>query len=276
MNSQESLTVSASLPVQVNPSTSEIVYDPETNSYALSVGVKVQLPISDLIDVLLKFNQEQTAPLSKYEERTPVSRNGLWSAALPRSTTYTLDKFDPPVAHAESPRHERTESFGVETPTNSPFDEIPMTVVRQDVGLFDYRERSKWTRESGRFFAENWFDRQSSRLIKQEEAFRAYDNLPVHEAFQADIQYADMPVAQDFYQPITKLSADAPVFTPASAFASTVAGGPTDASLRLRAMSDSATRNERSMSSMTYLPPSAIEAAAEDNEQTHHEGCKQM
>ena len=274
MNSQDSLTVSTSLPVQVNPSTSEIVFDPDTNSYALSVGVKVQLPISDLVDVLLKFNQEHVAPHSKAEEAPPAPISRLWSVALPRTTTFT---FDPPVAHAESPRHERMDSYVVDTPTSSPFDEIPMTVVRQDAGLFDYRERSKWTRESGRFFIENWTDRESARLIKQEEAFRAYDNLPVNEAFLVDPQYGDVSASQDFYQPITKLSADAPVFTPASAFASTVAVGPTDASMRLRAMSDSVTRNERSMSSMTYLPPSVLEVGSVDNEQNHHhEGCKQM
>ena len=274
MNSQETLTVSTSLPVQVHPSSSEIVFDPETNSYALSVGVKVQLPISDLVDVLLKFNQEHVAPHSKTEEALPAPISRLWSVALPRTTTFT---FDPPVAHAESPRHERMDSYLVDTPTSSPFDDIPMTVVRQDAGLFDYRERSKWTRESGRFFIENWNNRESARLIKQEEAFRAYDELPINEAFLVDPQYGDVSASQDFYQPITKLSADAPVFTPASAFASTVAVGPTDASMRLRAMSDSVTRNERSMSSMTYLPPSVLEPSSEDNEQNHHhEGCKQM
>jgi len=274
MNSQETLTVSASLPVQVNPSTSEIVFDPDTNSYALSVGVKVQLPISDLVDVLLKLNQERGATHSKIEDAIlpPVSR--LWSAALPRSTTFAVD---PPIAHAESPRHERMESFAVDTPSSSPFDEIPMVVVRQDAGLFEYRERSKWTRESGRFFIENWTDRESARLMKQEEAFRAYDNLPINEAFLIDSQYDAVSASQDFYQPITKLSADAPVFTPASAFASTVAVEPTDASMRLRAMSDSATRNERSMSSMTYLPPSVLEMNGEEYEQNHHhEGCNQM
>ena len=274
MNSQETLTMSASLPIQVNSSTSEIVFDPDTNSYALSVGVKVQLPISDLVEVLLKFNQEHVAPHSKLDvdPLPPISR--LWSAALPRSTTFT---FEPPVAHAESPRHERTESFAVDTPTSSPFDEIPMTVVRQDAGLFDYRERSKWNRESGRFFVENRAARQSARLLKQEEAFRAYDNLPINDAFLLDQQYGELSGSPDFFQPITKLSADAPVFTPASAFASTVAVGPTDASMRLRAMSDSITRNERSMSSMTYLPPSVLESSGEDIEQNHHhEGCKQM
>lgn len=275
MNSQETLTLATSLPVQVNPSTSEIVFDPDSNSYALSIGVKVQLPISDLVEVLLKFNQEQIASHSKQQEMPALQRTKTWASALPRSTTFT---FDPPVAHAESPRHEHSTSFGVDTPTKSPFDLIPMSVVRQDIGLFDYRERSKWTRDSGRFFIENWNDRESTRFMKQEEAFRAYDNLPINDAFLADFQqYEDVPMTTEFFQPLTKLSADAPVFTPASAFASTVAAAPTDASMRLRAMSDSATRNERSMSSMTYLPPSVVEATEADNEQSHHhEGCKQM
>jgi hypothetical protein len=275
MNSQETLTLATSLPVQVNPSTSEIVFDPDSNSYALSIGVKVQLPISDLVEVLLKFNQEQIASNSKPQEMPAFQRTKTWASALPRSTTFT---FDPPVAHAESPRHEHSTSFAVDTPTKSPFDQIPMSVVRQDIGLFDYRERSKWARDSGRFFIENWNDRESTRFMKQEEAFRAYDNLPINDAFLADFhQYEDVPMTTDFFQPLTKLSADAPVFTPASAFASTVAAAPTDASMRLRAMSDSATRNERSMSSMTYLPPSVVEATEADNEQSHHhEGCKQM
>lgn len=271
MNSQETLTLAASLPVQVNPSTSEIVFDPDSNSYALSIGVKVQLPISDLVEVLLKFNQEHVAPNSNPQEMPAFQRTKTWASALPRSTTFT---FDPPVAHAESPRHEHSTSFALDTPTKSPFDQIPMSVVRQDVGLYDYRERSKWARDSGRFFIENWGDRESTRFTMQEEAFRAYDNLPINEAFLGDFQYDDVPMAADFFQPLTKLSADAPVFTPASAFASTVAAAPTDASMRLRAMSDSGPRNERSMSSMTYLPPSVVEAA--EDQTHHHEGCKQM
>lgn len=272
MNTSESISVSTQLPVTLNPAETEIVFNPDTNSYALSLGVKIQLPITELVEVLLKFNQEQSLshslPVAEQvdlvtEPEQPVER---MLATLPEPTSLTVQEPPPGLGDGSSP---------VYTPrscTSDGFTGVSITVVRQEPALLEYRDRAKWT--SGKFFTTDAKTRCESNATKLSDGFELFANLPVHSHFLSqvdayeDYNYhprtgsMDSTLSSYSMKPPT-LSADAPVFTPASAFAST--GMPSLDSLRIRAMSDTfadASRTDRAMS-LGYLPPSALSVMRE-------------
>ena len=259
MNSTDTVTISTSLPVTVNPSSAEIVFNPITNSYALSVGVKVQLPINELVEVLLRFNQEQMLVPSHVEDHSSVSHSVL--AFLPEPTAIESVPQDSSVytpkasiAHASTfKRRSKINSF-----PDDEFARISISVIRQEPALFEYRERAKWHKSSGRFFVDNSEARAESHTAELNSGFALFAELPVNEQFAYHPRSASMESTKG-------LSANAPVFTPGSAFASTY----TD-SLRSRSMSESyadvagSRRSERAMS-MAYLPPSVMEEESDVN-----------
>ena len=232
MNS-DTLTISTSMPVSVSPTGSEIVYNPESNSYALSISVNVQLPITELVELLLKFNQEHVALPAACEQVEPIASSSRL-ASLPVATSFS------PV-HAPAPdavyTPERRGKF-----EDDEFMRIPIAVTRQDPFLMDYRERSKWT--TGKFLASSL--RENETLNRLTLGFQQYDQLPVnpHFANQEWVEY--VPAASPWSG--AKLSADAPVFTPGSGFST-------------QASSCEFSR-ERRMSE-AVLPPSAMEAKAD-------------
>lgn len=253
---QQSTTVSiaAPLPLRVDPTSSEIVFCPETNSYNLSLGVTVQLPIHELVDVLLKFNAEHVVPNSVSDAESSDSQSLL--AALPEapaparsmSPVYTpkaADYFAAPSQRRESPY------------PDDDFMRIPVAVARQDPALLDYRERAKWHREFGKFYVDNAFSKQEERMDRFTRALQRYDELPVASHFSDTREYEYLEEAPLRPSAGKRMSADAPIFTPGSAFASTYASD----SVRERALSETFAeggKRDRVMSNLSYLPPSAL------------------
>lgn len=285
MNSLESIAISAQLPVTITAANSEIVYNPETNAYALSLGVNIQLPISELVDVLLKFNQEQVVPSSPaVQGDTLVLDKASYAeiasvlSSLPAATK--TEEHAPPPGLAEpsstSPIYTpKSREIGNGFFPDDDFMRIPLTVIRQEPGLLEYRERSKWT--TGKFFTPDVSSRTESNIARLTRGFELYTELPVDPQFLDQSEYMHEEYihhprsgSMDSGYSSTKpryLSADAPVFTPGSAFAST-AVTPSLESVRVRAMSDTFTqeprsRDERAMS-LAYLPPSALSVMRED------------
>lgn len=244
MHDPNVLSISTSLPVSVTPSSTAIVFCPETNSYSLSLGVTVQLPIPDLVEVLLKFNAEHVVPQSSAES----SNSHSLLASLPEASPYSLPDSSvyTPKAHASAgpPRDVSPASTGY---PEDDFMRIPIALTRQDPLILEYRERAKWTRESGRFFVDNSQAKQEARSERLNRAIACFEDMMFaneSESFTANGS--------------KKLSADAPEFTPGSAFASTYVSDASD-SVRMRAFSENAEpRRERSMSALSFLPPSAM------------------
>jgi hypothetical protein len=254
------LSVPATLPISVNPSSSEIVFCPETNSYSLSLGVTVQLPIHELVEVLLKFNAEHVVPNSVSDAESSNSQSLL--ASMPEASPFTLPDssvYTPKVS--DMPKKICRESKF----DDDDFMQIPITVARQDPILLDYKERAKWQREFGRFFVESAFRKQEERMDRFTKSLQRYDELPVAEEFSSSSHsgaYYEQ-AAYDYVEakPLggKRLSADAPEFTPGSAFASTYASD----SVKERALSETfaeAARGDRdrAMSNLSYLPPNAV------------------
>lgn len=290
MTSSESISVSTRLPVTVNPSDTEIVFNSDTNSYSLSLGVKIQLPITELVEVLLKFNQEQVASHSSTVEELLSSSKlsahdiGGLLATLPEPTSLDAAPEPPPGLGDGSSGVYTPNSRGAD-PAHDDFARISVTVARQEPALLEYRERAKWT--SGKYVTTNAKVRSEANASKLTTGFELFGELPVHAHFLSQADYCTDYPTQHYHPrsgsmdstlssysmkpPPTSLSADAPVFTPGSAFASTAQ--PSLDSLRIRAMSDTfvshadnlagAGRNERAMS-LAYLPPSALSVMREE------------
>jgi hypothetical protein len=243
------VSVAATLPISVNPSSSEIVFCPETNSYSLSLGVNIQLPIHELVELLLKFNAEHVVPNSVSDKESSHSQSLL--ASLPEASPYML-----PDASVYTPRaSEPVKKVYVRESTfaDDDFMHVPITVARQDPVLLDYKERAKWHRDFGRFFIEDGFRKQDERMDRFTRALERFDQLPVAAEFSASSPVFDASYEYVEPKPVgnKRLSADAPIFTPGSGFASTYASD----SVRERA--ESAGR-ERIMSNLSYLPANAV------------------
>jgi hypothetical protein len=258
MQQAHTVSIAASLPIQVNPTSTEIVFCPESNSYSLSLGVNVQLPIHELVDVLLKFNAEHVVPNSISDVESSHSQSLL--ASLPEATPYEFP--DSPVYTPKASSNSGTSSKKLIRETSYADDDfmrVPITVARQDPMLLDYRERTKWHREFGRFFVENAFKKQDERMDRFTQALQRYDELPVAEEFRYEYATTEMKPSSSSIGG-KRLSADAPVFTPGSAFASTYASD----SIRERALSENFAEaapggtRDRVMSNLSYLPPSAV------------------
>ena len=272
MSDSGTITIAASLPVNVTPSSTQIVFCPDTNSYALQIGVTVQLPITELVEVLLKFNAEHVVSTPVTEVDSSTTHSLL--ASLPDASPYSLPDspsvYTPKVAHAGTKRARETGSGKF---ANDDFARIPIGVARQDPMVMEYRERSKWRRESGRFFIEDSLAKEQERVEKLEQGFKCFEELLVNEHFLAPVaarhsRASSMDASAGFDSVYTapvqskQLSADAPVFTPGSGFASTYAPD-SGASSRQRSMSDAfidqvAGRSERIMSAASFLPPAAL------------------
>ena len=226
------------MPISVNPSGAEIVYKPETDSYVLSVGVTVQLPVTELVELLLKFNQEQQCIAPAVCEPEVQSSRAIL-AFLPPATC---------MSPAGSPNEVYTPK-STPTATSILFDEddfarIPICVTRQDPFLMDYRERSKWRREEGKFFVENAVSREANRVTRLTLGFKQYDEMTVNPQFvYEEVPHGRSGSMDSTWSKAGKLSADAPVFTPASAFTRCSEAEP----------------RERNMS-ISMLPPSVEEA----------------
>ena len=286
------LTIATSLPVQITPSASEIVFCPESNSYALSLGVKVQLPIQELVEVLLKFNAEQAERQPVAEEDSNVSQSLM--ASLPEASPFSF-----PESHVYTPKNgvhaevkrSRQASASSEYPEDD-FSRVPIHVARQDPCLQDYRDRSMWREESGVFFRSDHAEKQGKLLAAQARAYEIFEKLPVKDHFlsMGEVDFCGeypmemgLPPATSFSRPSsTKLSADAPVFTPGSAFASTQ--GSESGMVRQRALSadtvseKAASRQDRVMSaaSASFLPASALAVTHEAVEEAIESPSKQM
>ncbi len=299
----------------VNPSETEIVFNSDTNSYALSLGVKIQLPIAELVEVLLKFNQEQVVshssaveePVVAADKQSLVEDVGGILAALPAASRMEQEEPVPPPGLGDGSQSSPVytpKSRGLEKSSHvadDGFARISITVARQEPALLEYRQRAKWTSDFGKFFAIDAPSRIESNLSRMSEGFDHYGELPVHPHFLDSSSYQEEEYTSHQYHPrsgsmdsnlsssysmkptnlppsntvLSSLSADAPVFTPGSAFASTAM--PSLDSLRIRAMSDTfasnlenslanngaASRNERAMS-LAYLPPSALSVMREE------------
>jgi hypothetical protein len=253
MQQDSTVSIAASLPLKMNPTSSEIVFCPETNSYCLSLGVNVQLPIHELVEVLLKFNAEHVVPNSVSDAESSDSQSLL--AVLPEASAL-VSQSDSPVYTPKA--SESAQPEGIVRGTMYPDDDfmrIPVAVSRQDPTLLDYRERAKWHREFGRFFTDNSFAKQEARMDRFTKALERYDQLPVAEEFAHQYGYDETVFPKQ--TGAKRLSADAPVFTPGSAFASTYASD----SVRDRALSETfadGSRRDRVMSNLSYLPPNAV------------------
>jgi hypothetical protein len=262
------MSVAAQLPISLSPSSSEIVFCPESNSYALSVGVTVQLPITELVEVLLKFNSEHMNPEPKQLTASHQSHSLL--ASLPDASPYSFPDspsvYTPRTSeHAKAKRSRQSNRFA-----DDEFLRIPLSVARQDGMLIEYRERSKWRRESGKFFRDNSIGKEEERIERLNLGFKCYDELLVNEHFMNHAEYESFALPTesiyDSQKTSTKLNADAPIFTPGSAFASTYVSDTEGESIRQRAMSESISRDERSVS-LSYLPPSALSVMEEKPEE---------
>lgn len=268
------MSIAAQLAINLKLSSSEIVYSPESNGYALSVGVTVQLPITELVEVLLKFNAEHVAPRSSPQVESHHSHSLL--ASLPDASPYSFPESPSvytPKAAAHATAKRAREPVSSEVPEND-FSRIPVAVTRQDGMIMEYRERAKWRRESGKFFTDNSIEKQMNRMEKLNNGFKWFDELLVNEHFlhPTDMNWYHYPARANSMdamfdsKPAKRLSADAPVFTPGSAFASTYVSEAGGDSVRQRAMSENlSSRQERAMS-LTYLPPSALSVMHENNE----------
>lgn len=261
MQDPNTLTIATSLPVQITPSTAEIVFCSETNSYALSLGVRVQLPIPELVDLLLKFNAAQSAEKPVVDDESHVSHSLL--ASLPEASPFSLPEsfmYTPKNGvHADVKRScQASSSCGY---PEDDFARIPIHVARQEPYLLEYKERSMWRAESGRFFRAGHVEKQGDLVNKEARAYELYDQLVVNEHFLymmnpvSEFSETGLPPATSFTRPpSTKLSADAPVFTPGSAFASTQG-------------SDNGAGRQRAMSTDTFsekfgCPPRVVEEAS--------------
>ena len=249
MQPSHTISIPTSLPLSVNPTSTEIVFCPESNSYSLSLGVNVKLPIHELVEVLLKFNSEHVVPNSISDLESSLSQSLL--ASLPDAAPFVLPEspvYTPKASNGSGVSNTR---FIRETMfADDDFKRVPISVARQDPILLEYRERTKWHREFGRFFVENSVKKQEDRAVRFTHALERYDELPVVDDFK--YEYA-VPMSSCGKQ----LSADAPVFTPGSAFASTYASD----SVRERALSENFAETagrDRIMSNVSYLPPNAL------------------
>lgn len=261
MQDPNTLTIATSLPVQITPSTAEIVFCSETNSYALSLGVRVQLPIPELVDLLLKFNATQSASKPVVDDESHISHSLL--ASLPEASPFSVPEsfvYTPKNGvHADVKRSCQASSSCEYAEDD--FARIPIHVARQDPFLLEYKERSMWRAESGRFFRACHVEKQGDLVNKEARAYEIYDQLSVNEHFLymmnppvSESSETGLPPATSFSRPpSTKLSADAPVFTPGSAFASTQ--GSDNGAVRQRAMSGD-THSEK-----LARPPRVVEEA---------------
>jgi hypothetical protein len=198
----------------------------------------VQLPIPELVDVLLKFNAEQAEAQRKVEGESILSHSLLASLpeaspfSFPDASMYTPKNGSKGVQHASKSSEYAEDDY---------FSRISIQVARQDPFLQDYKERSMWRSETGRFFRAKHLEKQDELVNKQLRAYELFEQLPVNEHFLSTVGMdcgVPEPCSEFGLPPVrpssTKLSADAPVFTPGSAFASTQGS---DNGVRSRAMS---------------------------------------
>ena len=274
MQTSNTVSVAAKLPIALTPSSSEIVFCPESNSYSLSLGVTVQVPITELVEVLLKFNSEHMNQSPKQAKDSNQSNSLL--ASLPDASPYSFPDspsvYTPRTAGNASNKRSRNSNVFPE----DDFLRIPLSVARQDGILMEYRERAKWRRESGRFFTDNSIYKEEERIERINLGFKCYDELLVNEHFMnhAGLSEFDsyapptepMEAIYDSHKTSTRLNADAPIFTPGSAFASTYVSDTEGDSTRQRALSETISRDERSVS-LSYLPPSALSLMQEKPEE---------
>jgi hypothetical protein len=254
-------SIRAQIPVSLVPSQVEIVYSPDSQGYSLNFGITVQLPINDLVESLLKFNATHHS-VSACEGQ--VCANESTEDFLQPEPDIFLDNFagdSASVLPLIDPEDELPPMSIEDT-----FNNIPISLIRQDEAYLDYLQRSKWQYSEATFFTRNPHKFNQEKALLQERQLRYLQRFLEESTTRKHRTSSSATSAGSS----VRLSADAPVFTPGSSGVSFAADG---AGSRARAWSESPPSEpsppfarERAMTTAeSWAPP-----AAEDG------GCSQM
>ena len=274
--------VRASIPVQLSPSQAEIVFVPETQGYALSFGITVTLPVTELVETLLKFNTQNTS--------------GVATDNVVGERSFVTDEFSEAAQIASSSIDQENGTFNVPNsslkldavnggssslPVEYDFSDIPISLIRADSVYQEYVQRGKWQYSESSFLV-----RDSQRRVEDSRRRSAAqaENLALARKIRSASTASTEAGWGGWGGRQQKLSADAPVFLPGGLGAETVepstwrgrsyseaGNGATGTEFvsgsRSRAMTAAAPGNFSPP--VSFWSPPAVE---EENEN----GCKQM
>jgi hypothetical protein len=272
---------------------SEIVFSPQDQSYFLSMGVTVQLPINDLVEVLLKFNKEQggqhvssilPTDESKVEQSArevpvalpfPVQAPAVDDSGLDAATTELLADS---MKRVELPTDT---GISISSTVEDAFRNVPIHLVRQDQFLLEYKERCKWHQASSTFLIAGSYKRRQDRMRTQEVQREYLATLDEQNSSAFVSRLDSMNGSTTMGDPngfmsigAKKLSANAPVFTPGSSFTTHISEYETRPRAQSDTLHDSSgmnsdmfavrqaaarARGERAMSTIAFLPPLAVD-----------------
>ena len=258
-------SIRTQIPVSLAPSQVEIVYSPESKGYSLNFGITVQLPINDLVESLLKFNasqQDLNACIDQVvDESTGVpqpDQDVFLDTFVPESTSNL------PLLDIAAPEEELPSMLVDDT-----FRNIPISLIRQDEVYLDYVQRSKWQYAEATFLVRNAHKATQEKLKADDMQLRYLARFLEESSTKKHRTSSTASTVASS----GRLSADAPVFTPALSGVC-FSDGPS----RPRAWSESpeylassaepTPLRERAMTTAdAWAPPSGDEDAS---------GCKQM
>ena len=234
--------VRASIPVQLQPSQAEIVFSPETQSYALSFGITVTLPVNELVETLLRFNAEQQSACKADEPEPILTGDSICDILVDENLASEANLFG---------KLEEQVNSSVATSETTDFDEIPISLIRSDTYYQDYVQRSKWQYAESTFLVKDVHKRAAERCRKESAQAESLARRKQRSASNATTAASE-----------SRLSADAPVFLPRGRAFS-------ENNNNIEKNAPSGARARAMTATSSFWSPPTVE---EDDDQ----GCKQM